>query len=402
MAQRVLKLRLAMTSKSLLFPALQLLALLFFLGPVSLQAQTKIKVGFIYTGPVDDHGWTYNQDQGRKFLEKSLPWVETSYIESVSDGDVESYIDEMADQGIKVIFTTSPTFMDGTIAAAARHPDIIFFNASGYKQAPNVGTYVADAYQCSYLMGMASAGLSKAGKIGTVASYPTPEGVRATDAFDLGLKSVNPKAILTVRWLNSWYDPPASKEAAETLLAQGFDVLLNGMDSPTVEQVAEAHHVPVSGHGDDSAAIAPNSLITGDTYDWSETYIRLLQQIHDGVITPKNMQNFDQWWRLSSHAIKVFYKPGILLNPKFKDALTAVQTDDGTGHKVPLYDFILKRYAQMSAEPPQFEPFTGPLVDADGKLRVAAGQTASKAELFSMTWRLPGITGSWPLVPSAP
>ena len=29
-------------------------------------AQEKLKVGFIYVGPVGDHGWTYQHDQGRR------------------------------------------------------------------------------------------------------------------------------------------------------------------------------------------------------------------------------------------------------------------------------------------------------------------------------------------------
>ncbi|MEM1836861.1 MAG: BMP family ABC transporter substrate-binding protein, partial [Pyrobaculum sp.] len=31
----------------------------------------KIKVHFIYVGPVGDYGWTYAHDQGRRYLEKT-------------------------------------------------------------------------------------------------------------------------------------------------------------------------------------------------------------------------------------------------------------------------------------------------------------------------------------------
>jgi simple sugar transport system substrate-binding protein len=364
--------------------------------PTQLRAEPKMKVGFIFTGPISDFGWNASQNEGRKTLEKNCPWIETSYVESVADGDVESYIDQMADQGAKVIFVTSATFTDGTIEDAPRHPDVLFFDASGYKQAANVGTYVADTYQCSYLQGMAAGGLSKTGKIGCIASYPAPQGVRAMDAFALGLRSVNPKAVLDVRWLNSWYDPAAAKEAAEVLLAQGADVLINGMDSPTVLEVAEDHHVPVAGGGVDDGNVAPNTLIASSVYDWDESYKNLMQRVHDGVLTSHNLQGFDEWWRLSSHAVKLSYKPGVILNPKYKPALSAVMVDDGAGHKLPLYDLILQRYAQMQAEPPQFEPFTGPLTDTEGKLRVPAAQTATKAQLFTITWRLPGVIGSWP------
>ena len=39
------------------------LALLFAAGAAS--AAEKLKVGFVYVGPIGDHGWSYQHDQGR-------------------------------------------------------------------------------------------------------------------------------------------------------------------------------------------------------------------------------------------------------------------------------------------------------------------------------------------------
>ena len=41
----------------------------------------KLQVGFIYVGPVSDHGWTYMHDQGRQLIESELgDQVETVYV----------------------------------------------------------------------------------------------------------------------------------------------------------------------------------------------------------------------------------------------------------------------------------------------------------------------------------
>ena len=41
-----------------------------------------LKVGFIYVGPIGDHGWSYQHDQGRLAVEKALgKGVKTLYIE---------------------------------------------------------------------------------------------------------------------------------------------------------------------------------------------------------------------------------------------------------------------------------------------------------------------------------
>ena len=35
-------------------------------------AAEELKVGFIYVGPISDHGWSYQHDQGRQAIEKAL------------------------------------------------------------------------------------------------------------------------------------------------------------------------------------------------------------------------------------------------------------------------------------------------------------------------------------------
>ena len=39
-------------------------------------AADKLKVGFIYVGPVGDHGWTYQHDQGRLAVLAGCPRAE--------------------------------------------------------------------------------------------------------------------------------------------------------------------------------------------------------------------------------------------------------------------------------------------------------------------------------------
>ena len=61
------------------------LALLFAAGAAS--AAAKLKVGFVYVGPIGDHGWSYQHDQGRLAIEKELgDKVETVYVEKVAEG----------------------------------------------------------------------------------------------------------------------------------------------------------------------------------------------------------------------------------------------------------------------------------------------------------------------------
>jgi len=50
-------------------------------------AADKLKVGFIYLGPVGDFGWTYQHELGRQALVKEFgDKIETTYLENVSEG----------------------------------------------------------------------------------------------------------------------------------------------------------------------------------------------------------------------------------------------------------------------------------------------------------------------------
>ena len=39
---------------------------------ISSAAQAQLKIGFVYVGPIGDHGWSYEHNQGRLAIEKAL------------------------------------------------------------------------------------------------------------------------------------------------------------------------------------------------------------------------------------------------------------------------------------------------------------------------------------------
>src|SRR6516165_2785348 len=82
-------------------------------------AAEKLKVGFIYIGPIGDLGWTYQHDLGRKAMEQALGGkTETTYIENVPESaDAERSIEQLVRTGHKLIFATSG-YMDATLKIA--------------------------------------------------------------------------------------------------------------------------------------------------------------------------------------------------------------------------------------------------------------------------------------------
>ena len=83
-------------------------------------AQDKLKVGFIFLGPIGDYGWTWAHNKGRLALETALgDKVETLYTENVAeDASAIPAIRDLANAGCKLIFTTSYGYMDQTVQVA--------------------------------------------------------------------------------------------------------------------------------------------------------------------------------------------------------------------------------------------------------------------------------------------
>src|SRR5258707_5069471 len=86
-------------------------------------AADKLKVGFIYLGPIGDLGWTYQHDLGREAMIKEFgDKVETTYLENVSERPhSERSIEQLARAGNKLIFTTSFGDMQPTLTVARKY-----------------------------------------------------------------------------------------------------------------------------------------------------------------------------------------------------------------------------------------------------------------------------------------
>ena len=352
------------TIKSILF------SLLAF-GLVSSVTADALKVGFVYVGPIGDHGWTYQHDRGRLAAESHFgDQIETTYIESVQEGaDSERVIRNLARQGYGLIFTTSFGYMEPTLRVAKTFPKVKFEHISGYKRSGNVATNNIRYYEGRYVSGLVAGELTESNTVGYVASFPIPEVIRGINAFTIGLRERNPDADVRVIWVNSWFDPGKEADAAKALIAQGADVLLQHTDSPAVMQTAENSGVLAVGQASDMQAYGNNAQITAAVNNWGPYYIMRIQQVMDG-----DWQSGDTWEGLST------------------DALTMADW----GPKVPANVRQIGNDAIAGIKAGTLHPFTGEIRWQDGSVAVAAGETMSDGDLLSMNRYVQGVVGSVP------
>jgi basic membrane protein A and related proteins len=269
-------------------------------GILHAPAADKLKVGFVYLGPVGDFGWTYQHELGRQAVAKHFgDKVETTYLENVNEGpDSERAIEQLARAGNKLIFTTSFGYMDFTLKVAKKYPNVFFEHNTGYKRDKNMATYSARFYQGRYIQGQIAAKTSKSGVLGYIGSFPIPEVVSGINSTILGAQSINPNIKVKIIWVNSWFDPGKEADAAKALVDQGADVIMQHTDSPAAMQVAEARGMHAFGQDSDMVKFGPKAQLTAITNNWAPYYIERVQAVLDNKWT-----SGDVWGGLDSKLV---------------------------------------------------------------------------------------------------
>jgi basic membrane protein A and related proteins len=342
----------------------------FGLSAIAASADDTARAGFVYVGPIGDHGWTYQHNAGRLAVEERFgDRVETSYVENVSEGpDAERVIRQMAEDGYDIVFTTSFGFMNPTARVAQRFPDTKFEHATGYTRADNLATYDARFYEGRYIIGQIAAQMSESGILGYIASYPIPEVVSGINSYMLGAQSINPDIEIRIIWVNSWYDPGREADAATALIDQGADVLAQHTDSPAALQVAEQRGVYAFGQASDMIRFAPTRQLTAIIDDWSEYYVERVQAVMDGT-----WESGAVWGGLDSGMVRMA---------------------DYTN--MPEDVAAMARETEEAIRTGAFHPFTGPIVNQAGEEIIGDGEVLTDDQIHSMDWYIQGIDDTLP------
>src|ERR1700759_3702936 len=265
-------------------------------------AADKLKVGFIYLGPVGDLGWTYQHELARQALVKELgEQIETTFLENVPEGpDAERAIEQLVRAGNKLIFTTSFGYMDPTLKAAKKYPNVHFEHATGFKRDKNMATYNSRFYEGRYIQGVIAGKMSKAGVLGYIASFPIPEVIMGINATILGAQTVNPNIKVKIIWANTWFDPGKEADAAKALLDQGADVIMQHTDSPAAMQIASERGKLAFGQDSEMIKFGPKAQLTSIIDNWAPYYISRVKAELDGT-----WKQEDSWDGLKDKAVVI-------------------------------------------------------------------------------------------------
>ncbi|MCX6038693.1 MAG: BMP family ABC transporter substrate-binding protein [Chloroflexi bacterium] len=367
----------------------------------------KFNVAVVLIGFHADGGWSQAHTEGAQWMTTQDPNIAVQYVELVNPGpDAESVMRSLARKGFDLILGTTFEYGPTMETLAAEFPNVNFLHLTGYRSnGTNYGNLMGAIEDMKYLAGMVAGARAKADgntKMGYVAPWPLPEVIRLGNAFMLGVKVTCPECTMEVRWINTWYDPDKEKQAAQSLLDAGVDIILIGSDTPgPLVAAANAGKWAFTYDYINSCSPAPEKCLGTPYWNWGPVYLNAVRQIQAGTWKPGN-DYLD-----ADTGIVGFY--GFMEGQTPQPGVPA--------EVIPL---VQAKLAEMLAGTfTRFDIFKGPIKDNTGKVIVPAGQSLTQEDLegidagtiaaFSLTdrtacticmnWLVEGIQGTIPAMP---
>lgn len=338
-------------------------------GEAAAAEEEPFVVGALHVGAITDAGYNQAHHDGLVKMTENLPNVKLIEAENVPESaDAERVMENMIQQGAKLIFPQSFGYLDPALAVAEKHPDVIFMHPAGFKLAKNLGTYWGNNFEAMYLAGIAAGSATKSSKLGFITAFPIPNILASVNAFQLGAKSVKPEVTTTLVFNGAWVDPAKEAAATNALADAGVDVVTMLVDSPiTIVKTAEERGIYSIGfHSSALKQFAPKGWLTGVAYTWGDLYTKLTKEVMDGT------------WK--SEHIRGGMESGFLTLAEYGPAVTSeVQTLIGEKEEA-----IIKGELKI---------FEGPIMDNKGAVRIPEGEAGGIELLDSTDWLVEGVIG---------
>ena len=357
--------------------------------------------GLILVGPSTDHGWSEAHYNGGLYIEEHITNSKMLLSENLNpdarpEATLRGEVKTMIDNGAKLIFITSDDFSADTLMVAQEYPETYFVHISGDHALQDTGpqnlsNYMGKMIYGKMIAGCAAALASETNAIGYVGPLINSETLRLTNASYLGAKycfanyrDMGPEQMrFRVEWIGFWFHVPGvtadPTEVTNTLLDEGFDVILSGIDTvepstTTAERAAQGENLYTAPYDYEDACQNAEEICLGvPYYNWGPGYLQFAQAIKQDTWNKIWIWAEPDWANINDpETSPIGFAPGVALTPEQQEQLDLFIAGLGNG---------------------SINLFKGPLYLQDGSIYLPAGETASDEQIWNMPQLLEGMEG---------
>ena len=282
---------------------LAILVIGFLLGCQRVQEATEdvytpepemFKVGMLLPGSISDQGWNALAHDGLKAIETELG-AEIDYVESLTPAEWEADFRAYAMDDYDLIFGHGFEYQEAAIAVAQDYPEIVFITSAGASGAirENVSPIVFRLEQATYLLGMIAGMMTQTDKIGIVGGQDLPSGRSTFIAFEGGVRSVNPDAVVQRTYVGDWENIDKARELALAQIQEGVDFIFHNANEAGLgvfEAVVMAQDagktVYAFGANRDQSTVSPRAVLANAVIT-PKAYLQLATSVKAGTFESK-------------------------------------------------------------------------------------------------------------------
>lgn len=331
-------------------------------------SQRKARAVFVYRTPYDKSPRTRSHEYGRLQAEKRLEGrIVTEAVYGVSEQDAHNCLVEIAKTKPDIIFTVNSRYGHASLQTSLESSGVIVFNCNHTQPGNRLNTYYCKLYELTFMLGILAGSYTKTNKIGFIMQPPSI--VRSTygiNAFALGARLVNHNVRVLRGSMRSEYSAEEDRMLRAELASKGVDVVFSqypNEDPAWLNRFDNLYGM--------LCAVTPNGSVAEylatSAWNWDVVYSKILGDYLEGnydflLKSPESTLNF--WLGMSAGATDV-YMADIVLGP----------------HTVRLGK-TFKGLLEQSL----IHPFSGPVKDNQGIVRIEKNDIPTLLDIQNMRW----------------
>jgi basic membrane protein A and related proteins len=276
----------------------------------SAASAASFRVALLLPGPKDDGSWNETGYQGLQMIQKELK-AEISYTEKAPEANFAKLFRQYAEDKYDLIIGHGGQFINAAETVAQEFPRTKFAVIAQYGgNNKNLGALTFREGEMGYLAGAIAALKTKNQKIAYVGGIEYAHGREKVALFKQGAAAIDPAIEVRDEWLGTWSDASKGKAVAQTLVKDGFDVIVTDADGAGVgvHQEAQKAGIKTLGWTADQHSLAPKNIVTS-----------CIQQVPLMILKGATLVQMGQW---EGKQYKFGLQEGVQDLAPFRGALT--------------------------------------------------------------------------------
>jgi len=247
------------------------------------------KIALVLPGPITDGTFNSAANKGIEAAKKKYD-IEVTIRENTDFAQIQDVLRSYAQDGYDMVIGHGFQFAEPVLQIHKEFPNTWFVvNTAQVAAEPNVASFDNRWGDAGYLAGAVAALYSKSGTMGHIGGIPVPVIEAYNLGFERGARLMNPNAKVLSAYVGSFSDIARGAEITTSLIEQGADVVTSTGNENVVGTIQAAQRAGVLAIGTafDSAALAPETIITTALINMDVNIDLAIGRLFDGSLKPE-------------------------------------------------------------------------------------------------------------------